>query len=518
MKIFDSIQNNKWIGKGIDFRNNSIIVLKSGKFSHQVSLKKGNYHVKVVGKKRTGSGKIWVSIVTDRGDIFLKESIEFTSSAWSEKNLGFEVPKHVGLAKIELYRDRHIYGSLELGRIIIESTGAEIDIIRESSKLESPLIVTKPSKQKKSEINVKQQKSNIAVVIPYQIFGGAEVYIGNLINQACSEYNFTLIYLKRNYLQNYIPSSRVQHRIVRDLEQLAGFLKTYNFNHIIYYNRLDIYQLLDKLKLNNEISSKLIEIYHSDFIWPGSLSSYKHRRSIDKFITVSESLGFDIENIEEQKRFTVPVSIDLNKFKANKSLDLRRELGFNPKDIIIGTVARLSVEKQIDHIINLAAILPNYKFVIVGDGPERNRLEKSIIEQKITNVKLVGHQNSIEKYYNIFDGFVLSSKIEGTPVSIIEAMACEVLVFSNMVGAIPDILKPGETGIAISGDPKVDAIIIKENLFNSKIIQNAKAYVLNKHDIVKNSNSLFKTIVSENNFFTEITETEKIIILSGEYI
>lgn len=66
MKIFDSIQNNKWVGKGIDFRNNSIIVLKSGKFNHPLNLKKGTYHLKIVGKKRTGSGKIWVTITTDR--------------------------------------------------------------------------------------------------------------------------------------------------------------------------------------------------------------------------------------------------------------------------------------------------------------------------------------------------------------------------------------------------------------------------------------------------------------------
>lgn len=442
--------------------------------------------------------------------------MEFSTSAWSEKNFKFDVSKHVGLAKIEFYRDRHIFGSLELGRVVIDDSGFSGEyIIPEKKEMQAPEKVA--IKIKKSS-TVMQQKANIAIIIPYQIFGGAEIYIGNIINQMCQEHNFTIIYIGRNYLQNYIPSPRVQHRIIKDFEQLSGFLKTHDFDYIIYYNRADIYKLLDQLRLNTEISSRLVEIYHSDFTWPGSLSNQKQRRILDKLIAISPSLALNIENVDLNKRMVIPVGIDLNKFKSDNGGKLKQELGINPKTPVIGTVARLSSEKRIDYVIRLAANLHDYQFVIVGDGPERNKLEQLCVELKVKNVKLVGHKSNVEDYYQIFDGFILASKIEGTPISIIEAMASEVLVFSNFVGAIPDILIPNETGIKISGDLLSDIEIIKNNLFNHEIINKAKQYVIENHDIVKNSEKFFKALISENNFFIETKESERFITLLGEYI
>ena len=82
----------------------------------------------------------------------------------------------------------------------------------------------------------------------------------------------------------------------------------------------------------------------------------------------------------------------------------------------------------------------------------------------ITNCKLLGFTDNVEEHYEYFDAFVLASKMEGTPISILEAMATGTIVFSNMVGAIPDILEDQVTGYRIYNNPEIDSEIIRQNI------------------------------------------------------
>jgi hypothetical protein len=147
-------------------------------------------------------------------------------------------------------------------------------------------------------------------------------------------------------------------------------------------------------------------------------------------------------------------------------------------------------------VLDLAKEMNDFYFLVLGDGPEKNRLLERIRLENIENIKLLGHVNDTYNYYNIFDAFILLSKMEGTPISIIEAMASGVPVFSNGVGAIPDLIKDNETGFIIKESDDLKSKIAN-NLSNNDIIKNARNFVVENHDIIKNNNkflSLFNSI------------------------
>ena len=132
---------------------------------------------------------------------------------------------------------------------------------------------------------------------------------------------------------------------------------------------------------------------------------------------------------------------------------LRARLGIRQDQNVILIVGRLSREK--DHLTLLEAVarLPNElhpHLVVVGEGPERPRIEQRIRSLNLTSsVTLTGQQESAEPYYGIAQIAVLSSLSEGSPNALLEAMAAGVPVVATRVGGIPEIARHGETALLV---------------------------------------------------------------------
>jgi glycosyltransferase involved in cell wall biosynthesis len=160
--------------------------------------------------------------------------------------------------------------------------------------------------------------------------------------------------------------------------------------------------------------------------------------------------------------------------------------------IIIGTVANLYPAKGLEYLIEAAKLLEKtkIKFIIVGEGQERKRLENLIKNMALDNVLLVGAVPDFYRYLRAFDAFVLPSLKEGFPWTVIEAMAAEIPVIATNVGAIPEIIENNKNGILIEPrDPKTIADSI-EKLMNDKnlvekFIQNGKKTVIEKFNLQK---------------------------------
>ena len=489
--------------------------MKSANFRHPISIKSGKYRFKIVGKKRTGSGKIIVEISSDENEILLRKEINFSNNAWSEFTFDFDSKNNLGNGKIKFIRERNIYGSVEIGRVYID-LNMDVDTANVNPKMIGKR--NKISYQAENEIFApKPVSKKIAFIIPYHIYGGAEVYLQNIINQMDKVYQISVLYLQENKLQNYLNGSHIHHRGVKNLSQLEGILKSGQYDYVIYYNRLDVYALLREMKIKNELTSKLIEIYHSDFIWSGSLSSVRNREHVDKMITVSKSLALDIEGISSENRDVIPVGIDIDKFSPRKNVNLKKSMGAQDYKGIVGTVARLSKEKQINYILSLADVMREFYFVIVGDGPEEKSLKAKAQELKLENIQFAGFQKNTEEYYNVFDAFVLASRMEGTPISIIEAMASGVPVFSNMVGAIGDLIEDKVTGFKITENPHEDALLIENNMHNKRIIKSARAYVEENHDFKKNSERFVRSLFNLKYSIVE-KKISNNLLLPGDYV
>lgn len=136
---------------------------------------------------------------------------------------------------------------------------------------------------------------------------------------------------------------------------------------------------------------------------------------------------------------------------------LRARLKIASGGKVILLVGRLSREK--DHATLLAAMsklrqngaVPQARLVLVGDGPERARIEQEVGALGLAGaVTLTGQVPSAEPYYGIADVAVLSSLSEGSPNALLEAMAVGVPVVATRVGGVPEIVSDGENALLVA--------------------------------------------------------------------
>lgn len=132
---------------------------------------------------------------------------------------------------------------------------------------------------------------------------------------------------------------------------------------------------------------------------------------------------------------------------------LRAGLNLAPDRKVIVIVGRLSREK--DHLTLLEAVnllrtsLAPF-LVIIGEGPERPKIERKIQALGLGEyVCLTGQQKSTEPYYRMADIAVLSSVSEGSPNALLEAMAAKVPVVATAVGGIPEIATHGQNALLV---------------------------------------------------------------------
>jgi glycosyltransferase involved in cell wall biosynthesis len=115
-------------------------------------------------------------------------------------------------------------------------------------------------------------------------------------------------------------------------------------------------------------------------------------------------------------------------------------------------VGRLKAPKDFLTLIRAFAALPEESFeaLIVGDGPDRAVLEAEIGRFGLDGrVRLVGERSDVPALLADSDVFVLSSRSEGLPVSVLEAMAAELPVVASDVGGLAELVVDGETGILV---------------------------------------------------------------------
>ena len=140
-----------------------------------------------------------------------------------------------------------------------------------------------------------------------------------------------------------------------------------------------------------------------------------------------------------------PFTVDRRRRRAS----LRLQLALSPDAKIVGTVGRLDSIK--DHTLLLKSFArdasPNTHLVLIGGGPEQQRLEAlsrqlslSGTANQPTRVHFLGMRRDVAQLLPGFDVFALSSLSEGTPMTILEAMAASVPVVSTAVGGVSEIL------------------------------------------------------------------------------
>jgi glycosyltransferase involved in cell wall biosynthesis len=202
-------------------------------------------------------------------------------------------------------------------------------------------------------------------------------------------------------------------------------------------------------------------------------------RLSDRIVTVSEGqrqelAGYGIAALE--KITVVPLGFELEDLLACQSYrgELRRELGLGDENKLVGIVARLVPIKNHRLFLQAAQVvaeaIPQARVLVVGDGELREELEAYAHDLGLDGKALfTGWRRDLPRLYADLDVVALTSINEGTPVSLIEAMAAAVPVVATAVGGVPDVVVDGETGYLVKeGDVKGMAEAIMELLRDPK--------------------------------------------------
>jgi glycosyltransferase involved in cell wall biosynthesis len=191
----------------------------------------------------------------------------------------------------------------------------------------------------------------------------------------------------------------------------------------------------------------------------------------DGFIAVAQAHAEHLainEGFPASRVFLIPNGIDNNRFRPNHALrsSVRAELGIDEESPIVSIVAALRPEKNHEQFIHAGReVLREHRqthFLIVGEGPEREHIERLINRLGLqAHFHMLGNRNDTERILAGTDLFCLTSRNEANPVSILEALATCLPVVAPDVGSIKETVISGKTGILtkpLSAEATADAI------------------------------------------------------------
>ena len=143
-------------------------------------------------------------------------------------------------------------------------------------------------------------------------------------------------------------------------------------------------------------------------------------------------------------------------------MKIRQELAIPAHQFLIGTVARLALQKRIDRLLEVTSLLPEVMCIIAGDGTRKDELTKAAESLGVSErVRFLGNREDVGDVMSALDIFVVTSESEGLSNAMLEAMSYGVPVVSTDVSGALDALSTDEegssAGIVTSFEPKAIA-------------------------------------------------------------
>ena len=191
--------------------------------------------------------------------------------------------------------------------------------------------------------------------------------------------------------------------------------------------------------------------------WMGRMLASRTDAYIAPSASVAEStrtaFGHGVRRIE-----VIPYGIDPAWFtRGSSEASGARRTSDAP---VIGTVARLAPQKSVHDLIDampfVLRVRPAARLLIVGDGPLRSELEEQCRHLNLTEtVTFAGFSHDVAAAYAAIDIFVLPSRHEGLPISLLEVMAMGIPVVGTRVPGISELIEDERTGLTVPyGEPK----------------------------------------------------------------
>ncbi len=178
------------------------------------------------------------------------------------------------------------------------------------------------------------------------------------------------------------------------------------------------------------------------------------------YIAVSEDTAQSARRnrlVDDRKLQVIRNGIDLSRFDPERPLrdQVRRELGIPGDAFVVGTVGRVVADKN--HALFVSAMEPlcaaGAHAIVVGDGELMPALREQVARSPhAARIHLLGTRRDAPRLLHALDAFCLSSRTEGLPLVILEAMASALPIVSTAVGGIPAVVSDGESGLLVPSE------------------------------------------------------------------
>jgi glycosyltransferase involved in cell wall biosynthesis len=234
-------------------------------------------------------------------------------------------------------------------------------------------------------------------------------------------------------------------------------------------------------------------------------------RCINQIVTVSDALEDHLINkirLPSKKIQTIINGVNTETFVPRQKPDyLLKEFSFDRECKIIGTVGRLAVIKDQKTLIKAFRLVKdqhnNSKLLIVGEGECERELEKLVDDLKLKNdVVFTGNRSDVPSMLNFFDVFVLPSLMEGTSISLLEAMASGVPCVVTNVGGNVRLISNGISGFTV---PPGNVLIVANKIL--ELFQNismARLFSIESRRIAKDNYSFDRNIERYRELYNEL--------------
>jgi glycosyltransferase involved in cell wall biosynthesis len=223
-------------------------------------------------------------------------------------------------------------------------------------------------------------------------------------------------------------------------------------------------------------------------------------RWIGQFIVVSDEIGqFLVQSlrISQDKVRLIHNGISFSGLEqlGSGSGDIRQKIGVATSCHLLGTVGRITFQKGHEFLIealrSLASEFPALHCIIVGDGDQREEIERLIREFRIQDrVHLVGFQQDVLSWYRAMDIVAFPSRFEGLPITVIEAAYAGRPVIATDVGGVKEIVQDGVTGLLVPPEDSIALVngirrLLNDPSFAEMLGRQARAIAIDRFDVQK---------------------------------
>lgn|GEM_PF-420749 len=349
------------------------------------------------------------------------------------------------------------------------------------------------------------KKPCILLILPWLAYGGAEQVVLQLMEGLRDEFSFAVVavendsHLRRDAFEALTPWVYCLNELgVREpCAFLGDFTRAHNIQAALVSSTGVGYQalpVLDGLQRADIVHNAAPEghlrssiQYDSDLAMHFAVGGLQ-RRALESGGVATDKIVLAPNGVDARGRF------DPARWAAGRD-ETRWKLGLPPDAFVFVYVARLSPEKRPDRFVLAMSLLlrmfPERAIcgVLAGDGPERLAVEQLIRDEGLREqVRTLGFTERIPEILTAGDAFVLPSKIEGSPLTLLEAMSMGLPAVAANVGAVAEVVRHEQTGLLVEGDdpgPLADACarLLREPELGKRLAAAAREVVERDFDL-----------------------------------